>query len=554
MHRRTYLWLLFIVLLAAGAIFVDLPKTPGVHIAGYNNSLAVKQGLDLQGGVQITMQVYCPSGQPKCDITSAMPAIIDNLNRRIAQGLAVNDAVVREEGGNRILIQLPDLQNETQALNLLGTTGEMNIINTGSSPLSIGTDVTGQTCTTSCASGRYKIEFTGAQLNPNSISAEIDPTSNQPAVTFQFQGSAQDAFSTYTQNNVGNYLTITLDNKVIESAVINSQITGTGQISGGNMTITAAQNLASLLKYGALPLPLKVIDDSQVAPTLGQQALTDSWIAGIIGLGMVMIFMLVYYRLPGLLADLALCLYALFLFAVIKVLGISLSLPAIAATVITIGMAVDANVLIFERIKEELRAGRTMASAIDQGFKRAWPSIRDSNASTIITAIILYWFGNNFGATQIVGFATSLAIGVIISLFTAVTVTRTFLNVLLLQGIALHPWLYGLPTSALNIGRYRRPSSRVGYASAGTRSTGALAISGYGGRNGPSESDDEDEDLEDSGDGTDVADETPRAKGGGGKVEMEPVGNVRNGRSASASSMSVRRQNPTSKSGSVEEE
>jgi preprotein translocase subunit SecD len=552
MHRRTYLWLLFIAFLAAGAIFVDLPKTPGIHIAGYNNSLAVKQGLDLQGGVQITMQVYCPTGQPNCKISDAMPAIIDNLNRRIAQGLAVNDAVVRAEGGNRILIQLPDLQNETQALNLLGTTGEMNIINTGSTPLSIGTDVTGQTCTTTCASGQYKIEFTGAQLNPSSISAQIDSQTNQPAVSFQFQGSAQDAFSTYTQNNINNYLTITLDNKVIESAIIQSQITGTGQISGGNMTIAQAQNLASLLKYGALPLPLKVIDDSQVAPTLGQQALTASWIAGIIGLGMVMIFMLVYYRLPGLLADLALCLYALFLFAVIKFLGISLSLPAIAATVITIGMAVDANVLIFERIKEELRAGRTMASAIDQGFKRAWPSIRDSNASTIITAIILYWFGNNFGATPIVGFAISLAIGVLISLFTAVTVTRTFLNVLLLQGIALHPWLYGLPTSALNIGRYRRPTSRVGYASAVTRSTGSLAVAGYGGRNEPSDSDDQDEDQEESGDETYVADKTPPAKGGGGK-DMEPVGNVRNGRSASAS-LSARRQNPTGKSGSEEEE
>jgi hypothetical protein len=266
-----------------------------------------------------------------------------------------------------------------------------------------------------------------------------------------------------------------------------------------------------------------------------------------------MIFMLVYYRLPGLLADLALCLYALFLFAVIKVLGVTLSLPAIAATVITIGMAVDANVLIFERIKEELRAGRTMASAIDQGFKRAWPSIRDSNASTIITAIILYWFGNNFGATPIVGFATSLAIGVIISLFTAVTVTRTFLNVLLLQGIALHPWLYGLPTKALNIGRYRRPASRVGYASAGTRSTGSLATAGYSGRNEEaSESDDQDDDLEGSGNDTYEDEETPQAKGGGGK-EMEPVGNVRNGRSASTS-MSARRQKPTGKSGSVEEE
>ncbi len=533
MHRRTYLWLLFIAVLAAGAIFVDLPNTKGIHLAGYNNSLKVQEGLDLQGGVQITMQVYCPTSQPHCQIAPQMGAIIDNLNRRISEGLAVNDAVVRTEGGNRVLIQLPDLQNEQTALTLLGTTGEMNIIDTGSTGLNVGQDVTGQTCTTNCASGQYKIVFTGAELNPSSISAGLDSTTNAPIVQFEFQGNAESAFATYTQNNVGNYLTITLDNKVIESATIQSQITGVGEISGGNMTSASAESLASLLKYGALPLPLKVIDDSQVAPTLGQQALNNSLIAGIIGLGMVMLFMLLYYRLPGLIADVALCLYALFLYAVIKILGIQLSLPAIAATVLTIGMAVDANVLIFERIKEELRAGRTMVSAIDLGFKRAWPSIRDSNASTMITCVILYWFGNNFGATVIVGFAISLGIGVAISLFTAVTVTRTFLNLLLLQGVALHPWLYGLPTSSLNVGHYKRPTSRVAPRPAVARSSSAAASrSRYA--EGDTDADEEDDDL---------------GSGGSSATEMEPVGNVRNGRRPST----LRRQTPGEASDSVEE-
>jgi preprotein translocase subunit SecD len=525
MHRRTYLWLIFIVLLAAGAIFIDLPNTPGIHLAGYNNSLAIKQGLDLRGGVQITMQVECPTDQPHCDKDSAMSAIIDNINRRIAQGLAVNDAVVREESGNRILIQLPDLQNSEQALKLLGTTGEMNIIDTGSTQLNQGTDVTGQTCTTKCASGQYKIVFTGAQLDPNSISAGLSSQSNQPIVQFAFQGSARSAFANYTKNNVGNYLTITLDNKVIESAVINSEIDGTGEIDG-IPDITTAQNLASLLKYGALPLPLQVISDSQIAPTLGQEALNSSWIAGAIGLAMVMLFMLVYYRLPGLLADMALILYALFLFAVIKLLGVTLSLPGIAATILTIGMAVDANVLIFERIKEELRAGRTMSSAIDIGFKRAWPSIRDSNASTLITCVILYWFGNNFGATLIVGFAINLGIGVVISLFTAVTVTRTFLNFLLLHGIATHPALYGLPTKALNVGRYNRPTSRL--ATRPARPSLATAKATV------------------AADTAEDADEESSESDGD---EMEPVGNVSNGRTPSA-----RRSDLTGTSGSVEEE
>jgi preprotein translocase subunit SecD len=548
MHRRTYLWLLFIVLLAAGAIFVDLPNTPGIHIAGYNNSLAIDEGLDLRGGVQITMQASCPSDNPHCSssqIASQMGAVIDNINRRIQEGLTVTDAVVRQEGDNRILIQLPDLRNENQALSLLGQTGQMNVIDTGTTAIPIGTDVSGQTCTTTCASGQYKIVFTGAQLDSNSISATIDSQSNQPVVQFEFAGSAKSAFSTYTENNVGNYLTITLDNKVIESATINSQITGIGEISGGNMTIANAQSLAALLKYGALPLPLKVIDDSQVAPTLGQAALTSSWIAGIIGLGLVMLFMLFYYRLPGLIADLALCLYALFLFGVIKLLGLPLSLPAIAATVLTIGMAVDANVLIFERIKEELRGGRSMSSAIDLGFKRAWPSIRDSNASTLITCVILYWFGNNFGATLIVGFATSLAVGVLISLFTAVTVTRTFLHLLLLRGVALHPALYGLPISALNVGRYNRPTSRVASRAArpavvtAGSSTKALAANDEG----ADDEDEEDSPLEDAGGGSSVVDSsTPRD-------QMEPVGNVRNGRAPSQR----RRSSTGDTSGSVEE-
>jgi len=189
--------------------------------------------------------------------------------------------------------------------------------------------------------------------------------------------------------------------------------------------------------------------------------------------------MIIYYRLPGLLADVALVFYALFLVAVIKLLGVTLSLEGIAAVVLTIGMAVDANILIFERMKEELRSGRTMASAIDLGFKRAWPSIRDSNASTLITAAILYWFGNTFGATNIVGFATNLFIGVILSLFTAVVVTRNFLNLLMFSGIATHPALYSLPADALKVSRYnprlRQPSTRPAVVTSSRAPTAAEA-------------------------------------------------------------------------------
>jgi preprotein translocase subunit SecD len=462
MRRRTSWFLVFIVALAVLTYWIDFGfgKAPSINIAGYSNSLTVKQGLDLQGGIELVLQASCPDSNKNCNIADKMSATLDNINRRVSQGLGLNEAVVRQLGTDRISVELPGLKDDQQALNLLGTTGQMYIINTGSTPLSIGTDVTGQTCTTSCQTGQYKIVFNGDQLDPNSIAATLDSQSGLPIVTFAFSGNARSAFATYTRDNVGNYLTVILDNKVIESATIQTEIDGNGQISG-LQSVTEAQNLASYLKYGALPLPLAVASEKQLAPTLGQQALDDSKRAALIGLGLVMLFMLLYYRLPGLLADVALLLYAGFLFAVFKLLGVTLSLPSIAATILTVGMAVDANVLIFERIKEELRAGRTMAAAIDIGFKRAWPSIRDSNASTMITCGILYWFGNNFGATIIVGFAVNLFIGVAISLFTAVVVTRNFLNELLYFGIATHPTLYGLPQSALPINRYNRPVSRV---------------------------------------------------------------------------------------------
>lgn len=466
---NTLLFLLVILILGGSAFYIDFQSVfgwPTINVAGYKNNLELRQGLDLKGGVQFVFEASCPKTKPNCDIQSVMPQVVDNINQRIAHGLAVSEATVRSNPGNgTILVQLPGFTNAAQASALLGQTGEMNILDTSSAnpPVQVGDTIT---------SGQYPVRFTGAELDTNQISAGLDPSSSKPIVTFAFSGKAKSDFANYTGNHIGQPLTITLDNRVISSPTIQSEINGNGQITGLG-SIGEAQNLASLLKYGALPLPLKVVSSQEIAPTIGQEALEFSVRAAIVGLGMVVLFMLIYYRLPGLLADLALILYALLLFAVIKLLGVTLSLPGIAAVILTIGMAVDANILIFERMKEELRAGRTMASAVDLGFKRAWPSIRDSNFSTLITCLILYWFGNNFGATLIVGFAINLALGVLLSLFTAVVVTRNFLHVLQLANIAQHPALYGLPKSALNVVRYR-PSERRAQRAA------SLALAGGG--------------------------------------------------------------------------
>jgi preprotein translocase subunit SecD len=253
---------------------------------------------------------------------------------------------------------------------------------------------------------------------------------NEPAVGFTLKPEGAKRFGEYTANHIGEYLSIVLDGEVISSATIRSAISDQGQITG-NFTRERAQSLVIQLKYGALPVPLKVVNNVTVGPTLGKDSVDRSLVAGIIGLVVVMIFMLVYYRLPGLLADLALLVYAATVLAIFKLLPVVLTLAGIAGFVLSVGMAVDANILIFERLKEELRFGRTLRSAIDAGWERAWPSIRDSNFSTLITCTVLFWFGNQFGATIVKGVALTLALGVLVSMFTAIVVTRTFLHVVL---------------------------------------------------------------------------------------------------------------------------
>lgn len=449
MRRSTLLLLLLIILMAAGAAYVDAPNNGGIHLAGYNNDLQVRQGLDLQGGVQVLLQASCDVPTPHCTSAqlAAMSDTRDAIERRVNGGLGVSEPVIQLEGNDRISVELPGLKNEQDAVQLLGQTGKLEIIDTGPNALTVGTVVT---------PGQYPVRFTGDQLDPNSINATIDSQSGQPIITFQFKGQAQTDFANYTQQNIGNYLTITLDGKVIESAVIQSQITGQGQISGGSMTIESAQQTAALLRYGSLPVPLSIVSENLIGATLGQQSILDTFIAGAIGLGIVILFMLIYYRLPGFLADVALILYAGFTFAIFKLLAVVLTLAGLAGFILSVGMAVDANVLIFERVKEELRGGRTLSQAVDVGFKRAWPSIRDSNASTLITCGILYWFGSNFGASIIVGFATTLFLGVVVSLFTAITVTRTFLNLLVPTGVATHPAFFGLPRGSIIVASNRR--------------------------------------------------------------------------------------------------
>ncbi len=250
----------------------------------------------------------------------------------------------------------------------------------------------------------------------------------KPEINFVLNPEGAKAFGDFTSANVGRFVAITMDGTVISCASIRDAITdGSGRITG-NFKLAEAQSIVVQLKYGALPIPLKIIEQRQVGPTLGEDSVARSVRAGVIGLIIVLLFMLIYYRLPGLLADFALITYALVTFALFKAIPVTLTLPGVTGFLLSVGMAVDANILIFERMKEELRHGKSLAAAIDAGFDRAWTSIRDSNLSTLITCIILFWFGSNYGASAVKGFAVTLFLGVVVSMFTAITVTRTFMR------------------------------------------------------------------------------------------------------------------------------
>ncbi|HEU0165043.1 MAG TPA: protein translocase subunit SecD, partial [Thermomicrobiales bacterium] len=271
--------------------------------------------------------------------------------------------------------------------------------------------------------------------------ATTDQT-GQWVVAFELKSGAAGDFYDYTSQHIGSQIGFVLDGTVISAPVLQSAISSQGQITG--MTAQSAHDLALQLKAGALGVPLTVVSSTTVGPSLGQDSIDRSLIAGIIGLSAVAFFMIVYYRIPGVLAVVALLIYTALTFALYRLIPVTLTLPGIAGFILSIGMAVDANVLIFARLKEELRTGRDLNRAIEAGFQHAWPSIRDSNISTMITCAILYWFGQFTGATIITGFALTLFVGVAVSLFTAITVTRTFLRIMVESGLIRGSWWLGL--------------------------------------------------------------------------------------------------------------
>ncbi|MER2599510.1 MAG: protein translocase subunit SecD [Caldilineales bacterium] len=405
--------------------------------------LQLKQGLDLQGGLQVLLEADAAALAAQTtadrDPMDAAKTIVENR----VNGLGVSEPLVQRQGDNRIIVELPGINDPDQAIGTLKGTGLLEFVEMGTNAIPAGTliatnygNVTAPISGTQVISGSQGVVdpttgqpfvtlITGADLKSAQVS--IDELTRTPVIEFALNDSGRDIFRTYTSQHIGEILGIVMDKVVLSAPRINAAIDGQGIIEG-SFTTESANSLAVQMQYGALPVPLNVVDTRAVGATLGADSVSKSVTAGVIGVLVVLLFMLIYYRVPGLLADFSLILFVLINLAIFKLLPVTLTLPGIAGFLLATGTAVDANVLIFERMKEELRDGKSLRSAVDAGFDRAWRSIFDSNLSTLITAAILLYFGSTFGASSVRGFAITLAIGVLVSMFTAVFATRVMMR------------------------------------------------------------------------------------------------------------------------------
>ncbi|MFN0096708.1 MAG: protein translocase subunit SecD [Dehalococcoidia bacterium] len=408
------------------------PKGQGLSIGSFDRS-TMRLGLDLRGGCYLALQAT-PADDYTGDIGEAVDGALRVIERRV-NSLGVSEAEIQKSSGNRVIVQIPGVDC-TEAQNQVGRTAalEFKVISDAGEKVPATGVVNGQV-----------IAMTGQHLKNNTVPQRVT-TGN--LIQFETTGTGSKLLEQITSNSLRfnetdprRLLIIDLDNTEISRAVVQAVISDNGVITGQE-TFEASRDLSELLNSGALPVPLRTIQANEVSATLGEDSVLDSVKAGEIGLLAVALFMILYYRLPGVLAALALGVYTALTLFVFKVWPVTLTLSGIAAFVLSVGMAVDANILIFERMKEELRRGRTLNSAIDIGFRRAFTSIRDSNVSTLITCFILYFFGDQFGASLVKGFSLTLAIGVLISMFSAITVTRTFLKMVVGTPLAKNHWLF----------------------------------------------------------------------------------------------------------------
>ncbi len=476
---------LFVILLGAGAAWIAFPKGSKIDLnklgINYKKDFAVQLGLDLKGGAHLVYKADFKD-IAQADQKDAITSVRDTIERRV-NSFGVSEPLVQVQGTDQIVVELPGITDVNQAIDQIGQTPLLEFRTQGdpNAAQNATVDANGLVnidplagCKKTCLSGKQLKKATAdVQQGSTALSSNI-------IVRLQFDEEGTKLFSEMTTANLNKQIAIVLDGQVISAPTVQSAITDGEAIISGKFTAEEAKQLATRLNSGALPVPISLISQQNVGASLGQESIQKSLIAGLIGLLLVVLFMIFYYRYPGLLAVLALVIYILLSIAVFKIgisitaiilvgifflLGIvvsgwfgilalvsylalmflggvqpvTLTLAGIAGFILSIGMAVDANILIFERMKEEIHSGKELTKAVEDGFDRAWLSIRDSNVSSLITTFILYMFGT----PSIKGFAITLSIGILISMFSAITATRTFLRLLMTKRISKSPWLFG---------------------------------------------------------------------------------------------------------------
>lgn len=413
-NKKLMFWMIIALVIAATFIIIKKPA---------------KLGLDLVGGSRIVLEAQTTDTIAK--ITPEMMSSLQFAIENRVNALGVAETVVQQTGEKRLLVEIPSISDPAKAKEFLGETAELEF----KRPLD---DKEG-------ATGWGPTGLSGKDVKKALISTN---PGGQWVVSLEFTDKGTKKFGKLTQELVGKPMAIFFNGNLQSAPVIQEPILGGhAQISGGDsgFAYEEAKKTVDLLNAGALPVPAKIIEESLVGPTLGADSIAKSKTAGLIGVGIVMIFMLLYYRLPGFIANIALIIYSILVFAIFKIVPVTLTLAGIAGFILSIGMAVDANILIFERTKEELKAGRTLFTAINAGFDRAFTSIFDSNMTTIITCVILYFLGTSI----IKGFALTLVIGVLVSMFTAITVTKNFMHLMFGAGQLKHPGWFGIKQSEI---------------------------------------------------------------------------------------------------------
>jgi protein-export membrane protein SecD len=405
--------------------------------------IETKLGLDLQGGLKVEYRVDPAGGKAP---TLADVEVVKGIIERRVNATGVSEPVVVTSGTDRIVVEVPGISDTAAIRKLVGQTGQLQFVPIPSSmtppaPQSPLDMTSSPPCPQSGQPSAPCVLFDGGELASANVGSDQQ---GRRTVDFVLKAKGRDLFGAWTAAHVNEYFAIVLDNVVISAPVIQGAIPGGNvQISSGSLSGFSKQEadeLVNVLRFGSLPFPVEELASDTIDPTLGKEFLDSSLLAGGIAIVLVILFMLLHYRLPGAVASFALIYYALLVYALFRLIPVTLTLAGIAGFVLSVGMAVDANILIFERSKEELRLGKSLPQAIEAGFARAWNSILDSNVSSLITAMILYLFGSSV----IQGFALVLILGVLASMFTAITVTRSILRIVVTRDWARRAWLYGV--------------------------------------------------------------------------------------------------------------